>query len=305
VTEAIGREQWEVGSFTDQFFEKLLKGDFEKLNEVIGDGLLASYLLGVDQVTNESSSASASFADPIQLGFDVESKEAIDYFKKKRVVTRKKFDLLADDSRSAAFTVSGVYKTDVINGFKSEITKALEAGTAQSKVIKRFKEIVKGAGHEQLGAFHLETIFRTNMQMAYGVGRRKTLEDVSNDLPFWTYHDVGDDRVRETHHALNGMILPANHPFWTAHFPPWDFNCRCSVTATDEISDGYDHSSPGGDSDVRLFYDESGMPAKAEVGTSVFDLAAEGKFQGVPPQGGLKEVIESGVERAKQSRRKK
>lgn len=137
------------------------------------------------------------------------------------------------------------------------------------------------------------------MQMAYGVGRRRALEDVADDLPFWVYHDVGDDRVRETHHALNGLILPANDQFWNDHFPPWDFNCRCSVTATDEIPDGYDHSSPAGEPDVKLYYDDLGMPAKAEVGTSVYDLAAAGDFQGVPPQASLRAVIESRVKRAK------
>lgn len=270
---------------------------------MLGKGLLASYLLALNQVASETNRTTTSFADPIQLGFDVAPEEAIDYFKKKRVVTRKQFDLLADDARSAAFTVSGVYKNDVLEGFKSEITKAIEEGTAQSKVIKKFRDIVSGAyKHKELGNFHLETVFRVNTQMAYGVGRRRALEDVADVLPFWTYHDVGDDRVRATHHALNGLTLPANHTFWNDHFPPWDFNDRCSVTATDEIPDGYDHSSPGGDSDVRLFYDGSGNPAKAEIGTAVHDLAAEGTFQGVPPQGGLKEVIEAGVAR---SRKKK
>lgn len=47
------------------------------------------------------------------------------------------------------------------------------------------------------------------------------------------------------------------------------------------------------------------MPAKAEIGTSVYDLAAEGNFQGVPPQGGLKEVIEAGAQRAREGRKEK
>ena len=53
-----------------------------------------------------------------------------------------------------------------------EIVDSLEKGIAQAAVINRFRQILSGAGHQQLGAFHLETVFRTNNQMAYGVGRR-------------------------------------------------------------------------------------------------------------------------------------
>jgi uncharacterized protein with gpF-like domain len=152
----------------DQVFDNL---DFESLAETLADGLLASYLLATSQVREETQPGAASFADPIELGFDVTPSDAVEYFKRKQVVTRKQFDLLSEDARAAAFTVAGVYKTDILEGFKSEIASALEIGTAQGKVIKRFREILAGAGHQQLGAFHLETVFRTNMQVAYGVGR--------------------------------------------------------------------------------------------------------------------------------------
>jgi SPP1 gp7 family putative phage head morphogenesis protein len=253
--------------------------------------LLASYLLATYQVRGEPS----SFAEPIDMVFDLSPDDAIKYFKKKRVVTTTQFNSLAEDARSAAFTVGGVYKKDVLEGFKSEIVGALEKGTAQGKVVQRFKDILAGAGHRELGDFHLETVFRTNMNMAYGVGRRRGLEAVAEDLPYWTYHSVGDDRVRPTHAVLNGLTLPASHEFWATHYPPWGFNCRCSVTASEEPAAGYDHANPSGEGTI--YYDRRGMPAKAEIGTSVYDLAV-GDFRGVPPQGGLKEVIEAGVKRS-------
>lgn len=142
------------------------------------------------------------------------------------------------------------------------------------------------------------------MAMAYGVGRRRALEDVSEDLPYWQYHAVMDDRVRPTHAALNNLILPANHAFWENHFPPYEFNCRCSVTATDEIPEGYNPENPNGEDDTKIFYDERGMPAKAEIGTTVHDLLVEGKLPGVPPQAGLRSVIEDGAKRAEETKQK-
>ena len=285
---------------------------FDDLAEILSDSLLASYLLGIDHVSTEvrsqksgvridfaDSQDSPDSKDSFRMGFDVTPREAVEYFRKKKIVSRKEFDGLAEDARAAAFTVAGVYRDDVLTGFKDEITKALETGASQQATIKRFREILDGAGHRQLGAFHLETVFRTNMQMAYGVGRRRALESVADDLSYWQYHAVMDDRVRPSHAALNGLILPADHEFWNDHYPPWGFNCRCSVTATDEIPDDYQHNNPSGEAEV--FYDEKGNPAKAEIGTTVIDLAAEGTFQGVPPQGGLKAVIQAGAARAKGS----
>jgi hypothetical protein len=42
---------------------------------------------------------------------------------------------------------------------------------------------------------------------------------------------VGDKGVRDSHAALDGKVLPATDPFWDTHYPPWDFGCRCFVSA--------------------------------------------------------------------------
>ena len=273
---------------------------FDDLARMLSDALLAAYLLALDHASAETGVTSFAEGDPIQLGFDVTPEEAVKYFRRKRIVSRKEFDLLSEDARAAAFTVSGVTRDDVLKGFRDEIAKALKEGTAQSKVIKRFREILDGAGYRQLGAKHFETVVRTNLMMSYQTGRRRALESVADDLPYWEYLTAGDDRVRPTHAALHGVILPANHPFWNDHFPPWSYNCRCTARPVDSIPEGYNPAKPDPEGDATLFYDDQGNPAKAEIGTSVYDLAAAGNFQGVPPQGGLRQVIERGIERARQ-----
>ena len=297
---------------------------------MLTDALLASCLLGREQiddlVSTGSGSDRVSFAEgdeqsgsphskkkrrsgapksPIEPRFDVPPAEAIDYFKAKKVVTKKVFNQLSKEAQQSAFTVSGVYKEDVLRGFKDELRAALEEGATQQETIKRFKTILSTGKHRELGEFHLETVFRTNMQTAYGVGRRHGMEAVTDAFPFWEYRTVGDDRVRPAHAALNGIILPANNPFWATHYCPWDFNCRCSVLPTDEIPAGYDPKNPSGELDeygepvVQLSYNDDGAPAKAEIGTSLVDLQV-GKFSGVPRGASLLTAIEAGVERAKQ-----
>lgn len=138
------------------------------------------------------------------------------------------------------------------------------------------------------------------MQLAYGTGRRRGLEEVAEDLPFWTRHAVHDDRTRPAHAALDGLTLPANHPFWNDHYPPDGFNCRCNVTAMAAPSAGYNPENPSGD--YKLAYNQDGVPVAASDGMQVHNLSG-GKFKGVPRQAGLREAIEAAAERARQSRR--
>jgi len=294
---------------------------------VLADALLASYLLGqfqINALANARATApQASFAEPgdepkkkkskksssvVERSFDLPPADAIDYFEKKKIVRKKVFDQLSKEAKQGAFSVSRVYKDDVLAGFKDEIDSALREGRTQQETIKRFKSILDGAEHEQLGEFHLETVLRANMGMAYGVGRRSAMEDVTDAFPFWQYRGVGDDRERERHWALEGITLPANHPFWEAHYPPWEFNCRCSALPTDEIPDGYDAKNPSGEVNeygeprVQLSYDDEGMPAKAEIGTSLVDLTVQSKFAGVARGATLLSTIEAGATRAEDAR---
>jgi SPP1 gp7 family putative phage head morphogenesis protein len=280
-----------------RFFEGFA-GTFDLLSATLGEGLLAVYLLARHHV---ESGSTADFADPVDVNFNVPPAEAIAYFRNKKVVTRKQFDALFNEARAAAFTVGGLYRQDVLAAFKEEIARALEVGTPQREVIKKFRSILNGARHEPLGEFHLEVVFRTNIQVAYGTGRRRAMEEITDELPLWQYSAVLDDRTRPTHRALDGIILPANHPFWDEHYPPWGFSCRCVTVALASHPNGYNPHNPSGE--AQLVYDKSGSPIKAEYGTAVHDLSA-GKFQGIPRQGGLRETIEAGVGRARKGRRK-
>lgn len=40
---------------------------------------------------------------------------------------------------------------------------------------------------------------------------------------------AGDDKVRASHAELNGITLPANDPFWSTHYTPFDWRCRCRI----------------------------------------------------------------------------
>lgn len=43
------------------------------------------------------------------------------------------------------------------------------------------------------------------------------------------YATVGDDRVRDDHKVLDGIIAPWKSDFWKTHYPPNAWNCRCDA----------------------------------------------------------------------------
>ena len=288
------------------FFSNL-SDDFQYIDKLLAEGILAAYLLGYDSALEETL-AKIDFAEgddraekagDLDLRFDVRPEEAVDYFRRKRILSPKTFNKLTREAKSAAFMVSGIYREDILQSFKSEIADALESGQTQKYVTKQFKDILKGAGHKELGDFHLESIIRSNMQTAYGVGRRKAMEETSDLLPFWEYSAVSDDRTRPTHRALDGIIYPANHEFWNTHYPPWGFNCRCTVIARLDMPEDYNRAKPN--ADTTIAYDADGLPAKAEYRTQVVDLKAT-NFSGVPKSSSLETALTEAANAAKDSR---
>lgn len=254
---------------------------------------------------NEADEIGAEITDgknaPFGLRFDVPPQEAIDFFKRKQVLPPDEFYRLDGEAKAGAFSVSRVYRTDLIEGFKNELVDALEKGRTTDQVINRLRSILDGAGHKQLSTNHLETVVRTTMQMAYGVGRRMAQEEVKDLLPVWEYSAVGDDRTRPTHMALDGLQYSADHIFWSKYYPPWDFRCRCTVIPVLDYRKGYDRSRPNDRTVIN--YDGDGLPTGANVDGTPMNFKAP-KFAGVPSGATIERTLKNAAQRALDERNK-
>lgn len=60
--------------------------------------------------------------------------------------------------------------------------------------------------------------------MAYGAGQFAKLQEISGRFPYWQYSTANDERVRDSHRALEGKIFKASD---SQYYPPIGFNCRC------------------------------------------------------------------------------
>lgn len=52
--------------------------------------------------------------------------------------------------------------------------------------------------------------------------------------PNLRYETIGDDRVRDEHAVLNGVIKPVNDPFWNSFAPQNGWGCRCELIQENE-----------------------------------------------------------------------
>lgn len=52
--------------------------------------------------------------------------------------------------------------------------------------------------------------------------------------PNLRYETAGDERVRQSHRALDQVVKPVNDPFWDMYYPPNGWGCRCKVVQTDQ-----------------------------------------------------------------------
>lgn len=57
----------------------------------------------------------------------------------------------------------------------------------------------------------------------------RQIQEDKESFPLLRYSTVGDNRVRDEHAELDGVIKPIDDPFWSSWFPPNDWNCRCIV----------------------------------------------------------------------------
>lgn len=172
--------------------------------------------------------------------------EAIEYFRRKGYEISFDWRDVYAQEHARVFTVAKAARLDVL----TDIREAVDAAIAEGKTLEQFQRELepllqeKGwwgrqqmvdpdSGEErevQLGSpRRLETIYDTNLRTSYSSGRWQQIERTKARRPYLRYVAVLDSGTRPQHRAWHGTVLPADHPWWDAHFPPNGWRCRCSV----------------------------------------------------------------------------
>lgn len=151
----------------------------------------------------------------------------------KPAVARDVFDGLPEEMKARAFTITGIEDHDVLQAVRDEIA-TLPTGADWDKVKKSVIEKISPWFTPEGAAARAETIMSHHAFAAYSATQARIMDRMIDVFPYRQYLSTKDGKVRASHAALDGIILPADHQFWTYHTPPWEWNCRCQVVELTE-----------------------------------------------------------------------
>ena len=157
------------------------------------------------------------------------------------LVSTQAWDDLRPSAHDRAFMVAGATKADLLADLAFAVDKAIAEGVGLEAFRKDFREIVErhgwhgwtGEGSKAGEAWRTRVIYRTNAATTYAAGRHAQL--VEGGFKYWVYFHGGSAHPRLQHLDWDGLILPADHPFWATHYPPNGWGCSCYVVGARSI----------------------------------------------------------------------
>lgn len=205
------------------------------LAKLVTGAMLAANLAGrLEVLTEADMTKSVDRADHAEARYGaLPFQEAIDFHRGKLSIPTEHWDDLWREQHDVGFMVAGATKAELLEDLRAAVDSSIAEGTTLQQFQKRFDKTVAEHGWEYYGtrAWRTKLIFETNLFSAYQAGRyaQMTDPDVLKARPYWQYKHYNSKKPREQHAAWNGLILPAGDPWWSTHYPPNGFNCRCTV----------------------------------------------------------------------------
>lgn len=159
--------------------------------------------------------------------------EALDFLRQKVGLPTGVWRDLMREHHDVAFAVAGVTKAQLLADFQEAVSEAIEKGETLRDFQERFDVIVQEHGWSHRGerGWRSRVILLTNVRTSYAAGRRRQMEAVVVQRPYWQYQHSDSAQPREEHLALDGLVLRHDHPFWRTAYPPNGWGCACYVVS--------------------------------------------------------------------------
>jgi SPP1 gp7 family putative phage head morphogenesis protein len=172
----------------------------------------------------------------------IPNEEAAAMIANKPVFVREAYAALVPEIKARAFTLANIESAEILRNVRdllAEVPRGADwTETRKSIAAELLKEWGAKATTEEerlkaisRAMIRAEFNLRLHVFQGYQAGRWQTMQRQKKVFPYWKYVAFGDSKVRPTHQALDGLILPADDPFWADHYPPWEWGCRCMVQA--------------------------------------------------------------------------
>ena len=183
---------------------------------------------------------------PAAGSFTLPPAQAIAYFKAKGLKVTFDWRDMIGAEHASAFTVAKMADLDLLADVQASLDDAIAQGLSYQSWADTITPLLQQKGWwgrqavtdpltgetivAQLGSpGRLKTIFRTNVQSAYAAGQWEQIQEQKDVAEYLMYDAVDDHRTRPQHAAWDGTVLPVDHDWWTTHYPPNGWNCRCGV----------------------------------------------------------------------------
>jgi hypothetical protein len=159
----------------------------------------------------------------------------------KPALTRSMFDHLPTEMRGRALTITGVEDFDILQAVRDELAK-LPAGADWQAVRKEVARKISPWFEPEAADARARLLLNHHGMAAYAAAHTRVLDEQVDVFPYRQYRSSRTSKEpRPAHQALDGLVLPADHPFWDKHTPPWEFGCKCMqpIPLTAEDADDY------------------------------------------------------------------
>ncbi len=184
--------------------------------------------------------------EEITMVFGLPPAEAIAFFEKKGFVISWDWKDVWKHANVNAATIAKMTRLDLLQDTYAALEDNLKNGGSFYSFQRQIRPIMQAKGwwgsveqtNRKTGeirtvnygsTYRLETIYETNLQVAYMAGRYQGLLAAKSTSPWWEYSAIMDSRTRPAHASLNGRVFRHDDPFWGAWYPPNGFRCRCRV----------------------------------------------------------------------------
>ena len=172
--------------------------------------------------------------------------EASRFLRTKSLAPSFRWDDVEPEEHAVAFAVAGVAEMGVLEDVRGVVQRALDEGQTVEQFRAGLKDALEAKGWcgprtitdpvtgetrtiNLSAPRRVRTIYRANLRSARAAGQWERIERTKDALP-WLEYRLGPSEVhRPDHAALEGTILPADDAFWSTHFPPNGWGCKCWV----------------------------------------------------------------------------
>lgn len=193
--------------------------------------------------------------------FRTAPKEVVDYFDRRPSRPTFRWDEIAPREHALNFTVARTAGFEVLGDIRSSMRTAVVEHGSWERFRDELVPVLKAKGwwgerrvtdprtgeiaKVQLGSIRrLELIYDANIRSAQAAGDWVRIQRVKDVLPYLEYMTSTSERKRPLHLSWVGTTLPVDDSWWSTHYPPNGWRCKCRVRSRAEPRDGASTTRP-------------------------------------------------------------